>query len=97
MPNSFLSCYFELETVVRNIGITSMTQWSQWPHWNAIYVAIHWQDCYGKEDWKRSCCKKVGTNTPVGNVFVFTDRLNFLSVYVHDTHMIWREASFALV
>ena len=47
-----------LEIVIRNIGII-LTQWS---HWNAICVdvAIPWRDCNGKEDWKKSWCKKVG-------------------------------------
>ena len=34
-----------LETVVRHIGKTSMTQWS---HQIAICMTIHWQACYGK-------------------------------------------------
>ena len=49
-----------LETDVRNIGITWMTQSS---HWNAICVAIHCLDCYGKEDWTWSLVK-VGRMNP---------------------------------
>ena len=61
---------------VRNIGITSMDQFS---HWNAIELAIHWKDCYVKEDWKRAYCKKVVEEYPAVNISVFTDKLN--SVY----------------
>ena len=62
-----------LETVVQNIGITSMTQCF---HWNAIYKAIRWQDCDGKEDRQKSLCKKKGKKYPAGNVFMFPNKLS---------------------
>ena len=67
-----------LETVVRNVGTTSMAQCS---HWNAIYMSIHWQDCNGKKDWQRSCCKQVGKKYPAVNVSMTpTSSTLFLSV-----------------
>ena len=56
--NSLGSGFFEL--VLRNIGIT-LTQWS---HWNAIYMATHWKDCFGKEDSNAVLFQEVWEKVP---------------------------------
>ena len=54
-----------LATVVRNIGVPSMTQWSHWS------IGLLW----GRR-LEDVCWKMVERKYPVGHVLVFTDKLN---------------------
>ena len=69
-----------------------MTQWS---HKNVISMAIHEQDCDGKEDWKRSCCKKVVNKYSAGTVSVLADNLNSFDQCRRHQKMAGREATLA--
>ena len=34
---------------------------------SGICTVIHWQDCYGKGNLRKSCCRTVGRRFPIGN------------------------------
>ena len=55
-------------------------------------MVIHWQDCYGKGDLRKSYCSTVGRRFPIGNAYSYTvtEEL-FLSVYVDDIKLAGKE------
>ena len=52
---------------------------------NEICMVILWQDCYGKDNLRKSYCSTVGRKLTIGNAYSYTVKKGlFFSVYVDD-------------
>ena len=59
-------------------------------------MAIQWQDCDRKEDWKSLLARRLGKSTPAGNVFMFTDKLNSFFECMSTTKKRWEKKQLGL-
>ena len=70
-----------------------MTRWS---HWNAIDMAIHWQDCYFERRLEEVLWQEGWDKVPGGEwLYVHRHAQLFLSENVDDTKMAGRSNSLA--